>query len=109
MHDRLQLAALVAVLREGSFERAATVLHVTPSAVSQRIKQLEDSVGGVLVLRGKPCTATRVGERYYRHGLQVELLESDLSEELAPGARRLTGSTAPPLAIAVNDDSLATW
>ena len=109
MRDYLQLAALVAVVREGSFERAADVLHVTPSAVSQRIKQLEDSVGGVLVLRGKPCAATRVCERYYRHALAVELLESDLAEELAPEASRVKGTTAPPVSIAVNDDSLATW
>ena len=109
MHDYLQLSALVAVLREGSFERAATALHVTPSAISQRIKQLEDAVGGVLILRGKPCMPTRLGERYYRHALQVELLESDLAEELAPGEGRAKGTTAPPVTIAVNNDSLATW
>jgi LysR family transcriptional regulator (chromosome initiation inhibitor) len=108
MRDYLQLAALAAVLREGSFERAADALHVTPSAVSQRIKQLEDAAGAVLVLRGKPCTATPIGQRFYRHALQVELLESDLDEELARTARA-RGRAAPPVAIAVNDDSLATW
>ena len=40
MLDYAGLEALAAVLREGSFERAARRLHVTPSAVSQRIKQL---------------------------------------------------------------------
>lgn len=113
MRDFLQLSALVAVVREGSFERAAKVLHVTPSAVSQRIKQLEDAIGGVLVLRSKPCTPTRLGERYYRHALQVELLESDLAEELRPGggsrAKDTKDAIAPPIAIAVNNDSLATW
>ena len=109
MRDYLQLAALAAVLREGSFERAAEVLHVTPSAISQRIKQLEDSAGSVLVLRGKPCTATRIGERYYRHALQVELLESDLAEELGRAPTTAKGTAAPPVTIAVNDDSLATW
>jgi len=109
MRDYTQLSALVAVLREGSFERAASALHVTPSAISQRIKQLEEAVGGVLVLRGKPCMPTSLGERYYRHALQVELLESDLAEELAPGQGRAPGTTAPPVTIAVNNDSLATW
>ena len=109
MRDYLQLAALAAVLREGSFERAAEVLHVTPSAVSQRIKQLEDAAGSVLVLRAKPCTATRTGERYYRHALQVELLESDLARELGRAGTITKGTAAPPVAIAVNDDSLATW
>jgi len=108
MYDYLQLAALVAVVREGSFERAASALHVTPSAISQRIKQLEDAVGGVLVVRGKPCTTTVAGERYYRHALQVELLESDLANELASGDAA-AAAAAPPVSIAVNADSLATW
>jgi hypothetical protein len=57
MLDYAQLAALAAVVGEGSFERAARVLHVTPSAVSQRIRQLEERVGAVLVQRGAPCRA----------------------------------------------------
>jgi len=108
------LAALAAVIREGSFERAARVLHVTPSAVSQRIKQLEEQVGAILVVRASPCVATPVGEMVYRHARQVELLETDLLATLAPRAspgKGGTGSPAPPmrLAIAVNADSLATW
>ena len=37
MLDYPSLAALAAVVREGSFERAARVLNVTASAVSQRV------------------------------------------------------------------------
>ena len=44
MLDYAGLEALAAVVREGSFERAAHKLHVTPSAVSQRIKQLEERI-----------------------------------------------------------------
>lgn len=51
-----QLAALAAVIECGSFDAAADRLHVTPSAVSQRIKALESRVGQVLVVRDKPCT-----------------------------------------------------
>ena len=61
MLDYAGLEALAAVVREGSFERAAHKLHVTPSAVSQRIKQLEERVGQALVLRGQPCTGTGPG------------------------------------------------
>jgi LysR family transcriptional regulator (chromosome initiation inhibitor) len=39
--DGPQLAALAAVVELGSFDAAAERLHVTPSAVSQRIKALE--------------------------------------------------------------------
>ncbi|MEM6995579.1 MAG: LysR family transcriptional regulator ArgP [Myxococcota bacterium] len=103
-----QLAALLAVLREGSFDAAAKTLHVTSPAVSQRIKQLEEQVGAVLVVRSSPCTATPTGEAVYRHALQIELLERDLMATLAPDA---TDPTRPPLrlSIAVNADSLATW
>ena len=100
------LAALAAVIREGSFERAAAILAVTPSAVSQRIKQLEQQVGAILVVRSSPCEPTPVGRAVYRHALQVELLERDLLATVAPDDE----SDAPMhLAIAVNADSLATW
>ena len=56
--DHAQLRALAAVVREGSFERAAQSLNVTSSAVSQRIKALEDRVGRLLVKRSSPAVAT---------------------------------------------------
>lgn len=101
------LAALVAVVREGSFEGAARVLHVTPSAISQRIKLLEDQIGAVTVQRGT-CQPTPAGEALYRHGLQVELLEKDLLRRMVPNEADRAGTNAP-IGIAVNADSLATW
>lgn len=106
MLDYAHLAALAAVVRTGSFERAAQQLHVTPSAVSQRIKLLEERVGTVLVVRGQPCTATPAGQRLCRHAEQVALLESSLRQSL-PGFRPDTRPAT--LRIAVNADSLATW
>lgn len=106
--DYPQLAALVAVVREGTFDAAARALHITPSAVSQRIKLLEEQVGAVLIVRGAPCSTTVTGEALYRHGLQVELLEKDLVR--AVGSVGKDGSQEPAeVAIAVNADSLATW
>jgi LysR family transcriptional regulator (chromosome initiation inhibitor) len=102
-----QLGALVAVIREGSFEGAARALNVTPSAVSQRVKLLEEQVGGVLIVRGTPCRPTAVGEALYRHGLQVELLEKDLLSSVLP--RRADHDESIAIGIAVNADSLATW
>jgi LysR family transcriptional regulator, chromosome initiation inhibitor len=108
--DYPQLAALAAVVGEGSFERAAQRLHVTPSAVSQRIRQLEERIGAVLVQRGTPCTATPAGLPLLRHAERVALLEADLASAL-PGLARARGAAAPrsTLRIAVNADSLATW
>ncbi len=112
--DSRQLAAFAAVLREGSFDAAARTLHLTPSAVSQRIKALEERLGRVLIRRATPCVATEAGESLQRHAQQLQLLEA---QALAPfglgqgAARRsaATRGTALPLAIAVNADSLATW
>ncbi|WP_066582485.1 LysR family transcriptional regulator ArgP [Cellulomonas timonensis] len=99
-----QLAALAAVVSEGTFDAAARLLHVTPSAVSQRIKALEEQVGRVLVLRSRPCRATPAGEVLVRLAGQVELLAADARAEL--GAEH---SGMVRLAVAVNADSLSTW
>ena len=80
--DYAQLAALAAVVGEGSFDAAARALHVTPSAVSQRIRQLEERVGAVLVQRGTPCIATAAGAPLLRHAERVALLEAELAATL---------------------------
>ena len=101
-----QLAALVAVLDEGSFEGAARRLSVTPSAVSQRIKALEDRLGQVLILRHSPCTATPAGERLLRSVQQMRLLEAEALQAFQVDD---DGAAPTSVAIAVNADSLATW
>ena len=108
MMDYAGLQALAAVLREGSFERAARKLHITPSAVSQRIKQLEERAGQVLVLRGQPCTGTEAGRRLCLHVEQVALLENEL-RRAHPTLLPDGPATAPTLKLAVNADSLSTW
>ncbi|KAA0582962.1 LysR family transcriptional regulator ArgP [Azospirillum sp. Sh1] len=106
MLDYPLLMALAAVIRTGSFERAARQLHVTPSAVSQRVKLLEERLGTILVVRGQPCTGTAAGQRLCQHVEQVALLESELRGTL-PGLSPADGPVT--LRIAVNADSLATW
>lgn len=107
MLDYAALSALAAVVREGSFERAAQALHVTPSAVSQRIRQLEERVGCALVIRDQPCRPTETGRRLCQHVDRVRLLEQDLRGTL-PGLE-LGGTARVSLPVAVNADSLATW
>jgi LysR family transcriptional regulator (chromosome initiation inhibitor) len=107
MLDYAALSALSAVIREGSFERAALTLHVTPSAVSQRIKALEERVGCALVVRGQPCVATDTGRRLCQHVDRVRLLEQGLHGTLPAVAPQ--GHARVPLPVAVNADSLATW
>jgi LysR family transcriptional regulator (chromosome initiation inhibitor) len=104
--DPGQLAALATVVAEGTFDAAARTLHVTPSAVSQRIKALETSVGQVLVSRTKPVRPTAGGQIILRLARQVETLTADALAEIGVGGAR-SGPTVVPLA--VNADSLATW
>lgn len=107
MLDYAALSALAAVLREGSFERAARALNVTPSAISQRIRLLEERVGCALVVRDQPCRGTETGRRLCQHVDRVRLLEQELQEVLPALAPQGIARVALP--IAVNADSLATW
>jgi LysR family transcriptional regulator, chromosome initiation inhibitor len=102
MLDYPQLAALAAVHRRGAFDLAAADLGLTPSAISQRIKALEERLGTLLIIRGQPCAATPTGLRLIAHLDQVQLLEHSLQ-----GTSTAQGPTK--LRIAVNADSLATW
>lgn len=108
MLDYAALRALAAIVHTGSFDKAARQLGVTPSAISQRVKLLEERLGAVLIVRGQPCVATETGDQLCRHMERVGMLESALFAQtpaLAADAlpERMT------VQIAVNADSLGTW
>lgn len=94
---------LAIVVDEGTLDAAARRLHITPSAVSQRIKTLEESLGRVLLVRTKPVRPTEAAHAVLRYARQLDLLEADALAILGEGA----GMLRVPLA--VNADSLATW
>ncbi|WP_329332005.1 LysR family transcriptional regulator ArgP [Streptomyces sp. NBC_00663] len=100
-----QVRTLLAVVDEGTFDAAAAVLRLTPSAVSQRVKALEQRTGRVLLVRAKPVRPTESGEVVVRFARQLARLERDAWSELGGGS---DGEPAR-VSIAVNADSLATW
>ncbi|WP_040815202.1 LysR family transcriptional regulator ArgP [Nocardia concava] len=102
-----QLRALDAVISEGTFDAAARKLSVTPSAISQRIKALEDSAGRILVQRTKPVQPTESGLTVLRLARQIQLLTSDTARELGDVHQPTDRPVVIP--IAVNADSLQTW
>jgi LysR family transcriptional regulator (chromosome initiation inhibitor) len=106
MLDYPSLAAVEAVVREGSFERGAIALGITPSAISQRVRGLEERLGAILIVRSQPCQPTELGRKLCAHLDRVRILEHDLAPVLGD-----VGAAAAPvsLRIAVNADSLATW
>ncbi|MET9494355.1 LysR family transcriptional regulator ArgP [Streptomyces sp. NPDC006552] len=100
-----QVRTLLAVVDEGTFDAAAAALHVTPSAVSQRVKALEQRTGRVLLVRTKPVRATESGQVVVRFARQLARLERDAHAELG-----MSPEAGPArVSVAVNADSLATW
>lgn len=97
------LATFAAVIDEGSFDAAARRLHVTPSAVSQRIRALEDRLGTVVIQRTRPVQPTAAGHTLLRAARQIERISGDVEAELGHDGRSAV------IPIAVNADSLATW
>jgi len=109
MLDYSALRAASTVAQTGSFEKAARILNVTPSAVSQRVKQLEERLGVVLIARGAPCTATDKGEWVCRHMENVGMLEDELLQHLPALVDQAEPRQRTTLHIATNADSLGTW
>lgn len=106
MHVELhQLEALSVAVAEGSFDAAARRLHVTPSAVSQRIKALETSVGRVLLIRSRPVRPTTSGQTLLRAARQIDTVVEEAGRELGGGDT----TELSVIVLAVNADSLATW
>ena len=105
MLDYRLVEAFATVLEERGFVRAAERLHVTQSAVSQRIKQLEDDIGRALIVRETPPSATPAGDRLLRHYRQVASLEKETIEDLGISAK----GGFRHLPIGVNADCLSVW
>jgi len=100
------LTTFVAIIDEGSFEGAARRLHITPSAVSQRVKAMEQRVGSVLVQRTRPIDVTEAGATILRLARQLDRLIDDAGRELGVDDGEGGGRVVP---IVVNADTLATW
>ncbi len=99
------LTAFSSVAKLQSFDLAAQHLHITQSAVSQRIKQLELKVGQNLLVRSNPIKLTPAGFTLLQHVQKLELLENQLEREL-----NLSNKTGPiRLTLGINADSLFTW
>ena len=103
MLDTKKGDALLAVIDTGSFEQAASLLHLTSSAVSQRVAAMESELGTPLIIRSKPCRATPAGQRLVQYLRRSRLLEDEFMAESSDPQGPLS------VALAVNNDTLATW
>lgn len=103
MLDYRGIEALYTVQELQSFESAAKKLHITQSAVSQRIKGLETYYGEPVLIRTLPYKPTPIGESLISHYKRICMLEESLKQQLAHAAIK------PHVSIALNRDSLETW
>lgn len=90
----LHLDAFHAVARTRSFSRAAKELHLTQSALTQRIQNLEDELGLTLLVRGpRGATPTPAGERLLRYCQARVALEDEVRAELVGERKAGFGGT----------------
>lgn len=107
--DTQLLRTFLEVARTRHFGRAAAALYLTQSAVSARIRQLEDAVGAVLLERNRrEVRLTAAGERFAGHAAELLANWAQICREA-----RLAAGSGPTLALgapaALWDGGLADW
>ncbi len=103
--DYKLLTALSSIIEMQSFELAANKLFISQSAISQRIKLLEENIGHPILIRSQPIELTAIGEQLLTHFKKVQQLENELLPELLPDKP----SKPMKISLALNADSMATW
>ncbi|GLQ29847.1 LysR family transcriptional regulator ArgP [Litoribrevibacter albus] len=98
------LETLAAIVEEQTFEAAADKLCLTQSAVSQRLRQLESTLGQTLLVRSTPLALTDAGHSALRYFQQAKLLQNEFLDSINQTTTEYT-----QLHLGVNADSLATW
>ncbi|MDP9735978.1 LysR family transcriptional regulator ArgP [Curtobacterium sp. 260] len=106
--QRDHLETLLAAVDHGTLDAAARALAITPSAVSQRIKAMEQQLGRVLLRRTTPVAPTADGAVVLRHARQARLLEDETARALG-AVGDADAPVVPSIPLAVNADTLGTW
>ena len=86
--DVRHLRLVVAIAEQRSLTRASEVLHLTQSALSHQLRDIEDRLGTPLFLRlNKRMALTPAGERLLEHGRAVLDELSSVEGPFAAGSR----------------------
>lgn len=88
------------IIKEGGVGKAATKLDISQSAVSQRIKVFERSLGELVLMRTVPPRPTALGQKLLTLLHHVSLIEHDLLGKKGEIIE---------IPISINMDSLAIW
>lgn len=84
---------ILAIATQGSFSKAAQVLHLSQPALSMAVKKLEASLGQPLFQRHTvPLKLTMAGELYVAKARQITTLQQSFTDELHDLEHHLTGT-----------------
>jgi DNA-binding transcriptional LysR family regulator len=87
-----QLEAFAAIVRAGTFTRAAAVLHLSQPALSRRITGLEEQLETTLLVRGRRgVNLTESGRRLLTFVEAQQALEDELAGDLESSSASLRG------------------
>ena len=93
------MAMFVRVVEAGSITKAAEQLNIAKSAVSRRLKDLENRLGNQLISRTtRQSNLTEAGEHYYRQANNILSEVDALNEQTSGTPTRIEGTlkmTAP--------------
>ena len=109
-----QLRAFVAVAREGSFTRAAELMHLTQPALTSCIRQLEDRVGTSLFDRttrhvGLNSSGILLLPRVERLLRELDLGLEEVRDLLEGSSGEITIATVPSIASSIMPQTLARY
>lgn len=82
MLDKIKCEAFSAVVETGSFEKAGRKLCISQSAISQRIRLLEERLGKILIVRERPCKPTPFGAELYAYLQRASILENSFLKNI---------------------------
>ena len=81
-----QLECFLEIVRQGSFSKAANILHVSQPSISEMIKNLEDEIGTPLLYRdAKKLELTDVGQAVLEQSQQIVTLFNNLVGHVKEG------------------------
>lgn len=85
-----QLESFAAVVRQGSFTRAAEQLYISQPTISTHIRMLEEELNIRLIQRTtKSIEVTAEGRRLYEYAVSILQLRERMIRECSPGAQKI--------------------
>ncbi len=103
-----QIAVFCQVIDSGTMRAAAETLNMTPPAVSQHIKQLEEELGVSLIHRStRRISLSEAGRRYYQHGKKMLSAAEDAEDAVSELRLTIDGDLRIAAPVGLAADPLA--